>query len=57
VLYLLGPAYGAFDHSCAVGRIDAYLLKPFALDQLCDVVACWLNDDVARTCATTLSLN
>ena len=57
VLYLIGPAYGVFDHSCAVGRIDAYLLKPFALHQLCDVVACWLNDEVTRANTTTLSLN
>jgi two-component system, cell cycle sensor histidine kinase and response regulator CckA len=57
VLYLLGPSNGVFDHSCAVGRIDAYLLKPFALHQLCDVVACWLNDEVVRATATGLSLN
>lgn len=57
VLYLIGPSYGVFDHCCAVGRIDAYLLKPFALHQLCDVVACWLHDGVARAPMASLSLN
>lgn len=57
VLYLIGPAFGVFDHSCAVGRIDAYLMKPFALHQLCDVVASWLNNDIARASTTALSLN
>ena len=58
VLYLIGRASPLLYNRCQ-GRtgIDAFLTKPFGLDELTDVVSSWLDDPLAPTSVSGLSLN
>jgi DNA-binding response OmpR family regulator len=57
VLYLIGGANTAGDHRLVWEAPDAYLCKPFELEQLSDIVASWLRDDIIPLVAAGLSMN
>jgi len=57
VLYLIGRA-SPFLNRCADKRsTDAFLTKPFGLDELTDVVESWLDDALAPFNVAGLPLN
>ena len=57
VLYLIGRANPIFDRCSGKRSTDAFLTKPFGLDELTDVVASWLDDALAPFNVSGLSLN
>jgi two-component system cell cycle sensor histidine kinase/response regulator CckA len=58
VLYLIGRASPLLYNRCqGKAGIDAFLTKPFGLHELTDVVASWLEDPLAPTNVSGLSLN
>jgi DNA-binding response OmpR family regulator len=57
VLYLIGRANPIFERCSGKRSTDAFLTKPFGLDELTDVVASWLDDALAPYNVSGLSLN
>jgi two-component system, cell cycle sensor histidine kinase and response regulator CckA len=43
VLYLIGPREPVLEKAPTAMARDAYLRKPFHLDELCDIVSSWLQ--------------
>jgi DNA-binding response OmpR family regulator len=57
VLYLVGRRHPIFMGSAAIEPGNAYLRKPFALSELCGLVAGGLTDRLTSLSLTTASLN
>ena len=59
VLYLIGRANPSplFNRCSGKRTTDAFLTKPFGLDELTDVVESWLDDALAPFNVSGLSLN
>jgi two-component system cell cycle sensor histidine kinase/response regulator CckA len=57
VLYLIGRASVLLERCSGKRSIDAFLTKPFVLDELTEVVASWLDDALAPFDVSGLLLN
>jgi DNA-binding response OmpR family regulator len=57
VLYLIGGVNAAADHCFVWEALDAYLCKPFGLEQLSEIVASWLRADPAPLLVASPSMN
>ena len=57
VLYLVGRASPLFSRCSGKRSIDAFLAKPFGLDELTEVVASWLDDELAPLNVAGLLMN
>lgn len=57
VLYLIDRASPVLNRWSVVRHNDTYLGKPFALPELCDIVASWLDDSLALLKLAGISLN